>query len=244
MYFITKKHISRRAVLRGVGATVALPLLDAMIPARTALALTAAVPKLRMAFVYFPHGAIMDQWTPAGTGKDFKLSRILTPLADYQKQMIVVSNLGNRPGESAAVHAIVPGTWLSCVHPKESQDPYGGVTIDQMAALKIGQDTPLPSLEVRTETNGGGGSCDRAYGCSYSGTISFRTPSTPLPMENNPRTLFQRLFGRGDTPEERKALGDQYDSILDMVQADAATMQRQLGTRDRAVLADYLESVR
>jgi hypothetical protein len=215
-----------------------------MIPARTALALTAAVPKMHMAYIYFPHGAIMDQWTPAGRGKDFKLSRILTPLAAYQQQMLVLSNLGNRPGESAAVHAIVPGTWLSCVHPRESQDPYGGVTIDQMAALKIGQDTPLPSLEVRTETSGGGGSCDRAYGCSYSGTIAFRTPSTPLPMENNPRTLFQRLFGRGDTPEERKLLGDQYDSILDMVQSDAATMRRQLGSRDRAVLGDYLESVR
>src|SRR5580658_4177775 len=178
MNFITRKHLSRRTVLRGVGASLALPLLDAMIPARTALAQTAAVPKLRMAYIYFPHGAIMDQWTPAGTGKDFKLSRILTPLADYQKQMIVVSNLGNRPAESAAVHAIVPGTWLSCVHPRESQDPYGGVTIDQMAALKIGQDTPLPSLEVRTETNGGGGSCDRASGSSDPGTISFRSPST------------------------------------------------------------------
>ena len=244
MHFITKKHLSRRAVLRGVGATIALPLLDAMIPARTALAATAAAPKLHLAFIYFPHGAIMDQWTPAGTGSDFKLSRILTPLADYQKQMLVFSNLGNRPAESAAVHAIVPGTWLSCVHPRESQDPYGGVTIDQMAAQKIGQDTPLPSLEVRTESSGGGGSCDRAYGCSYSGTIAFSTPSTPLPMENNPRTLFQRLFGRGDTAEERKALGDQYDSLLDMVQSDAASMRAQLGARDRAVLGDYMESVR
>jgi hypothetical protein len=158
--------------------------------------------------------------------------------------MLVFSNLGNRPAESAAVHAIVPGTWLSCVHPRETQDPYGGVTIDQIAAQKIGQDTPLPSLEVRTESSGGGGSCDRAYGCSYSGTIAFSTPSTPLPMENNPRTLFQRLFGRGDTAEERKALGDQYDSLLDMVQSDAATMRGQLGARDRAVLGDYLDSVR
>src|SRR5580692_7046524 len=151
MYFITKKHLSRRAVLRGVGATIALPLLDAMIPASTALAQTAAVPKLRMAYIYFPHGAIMDQWTPAGTGKDFKLSRILTPLAEYQKQMLIVSNLGNRPGESAAVHEIVHGTWLSCVHPMESQDLYVGVTIVQMAALKIGQDTLLSSVKVRTE---------------------------------------------------------------------------------------------
>src|ERR1700734_17806 len=132
MHFITKKHLSRRTGLRGVGATIALPLLDAMIPASTALAQTAAVPKLRMAYIYFPHGAIMDQWTPAGPGKDFKLSRILTPLADYQKQMLVVSNLGNRPAERAAVHDIGPGPWLSGVHPRESQDPYGGVTIDQI----------------------------------------------------------------------------------------------------------------
>jgi len=244
MNFITRKHISRRTMLRGAGAAIALPLLDAMIPAGTALASTAAKPNLHMAFIYFPHGAIMDQWTPQGAGRDFKLSRILTPLADYQKQMIVVSNLGNRPAESAAVHAIVPGTWLSCVHPRESQDPYGGITIDQMAALKIGQDTPLPSLEVRTESGGGGGSCDRAYGCSFSGTVAFRTPTTPLPMEYNPRNLFQRLFGRGDTAEERKALGEQYDSILDMVQSDAASMRRRLGVRDQAVLGDYLDSVR
>jgi hypothetical protein len=244
MNFITKKHLSRRTVLRGVGATIALPLLDAMIPAQTALAQTAAAPKMRLGFIYFPHGAIMDKWTPTETGKDFKLSPILAPLAPYQKQMVVVSNLGNKPAESAAVHAIVPGTWLSCVHPRETQDPYGGVTIDQIAALKIGQDTPLPSLEVCTEAGGGGGACDRAYGCSYSGTIAFRTPTTPLPMEYNPRNLFQRLFGRGDTPEERKALGQQYDSILDMVQSDAADLQRRLGQRDNVVLAEYLETVR
>src|SRR5580700_11307474 len=181
MNFITKKHLSRRTVLRGVGATIALPLLDAMIPAQTALAQTAAAPRVRLAFIYFPHGAIMDRWTPTQTGTDFKLSPILQPFEPYQKQLIVVSNLGNRPAESAAVHAIVPGTWLSCVHPRETQDPFGGVTIDQLAAQKIGQDTPLPSLEVATESGGGGGACDRAYGCSYSGTVSFRTPSTPLP---------------------------------------------------------------
>ena len=242
--FITRKHLSRRTVLRGMGASIALPLLDAMIPAGTALANTAAAPKMKLAFIYFPHGAIMDHWTPTGEGRDFKLSPILEPLAPYQKQLTVISNLGNKPAESAAVHAIVPGTWLSCVHPRESQDPYGGVTIDQMAAQHIGQDTPLPSLEIATESGGGGGACDRAYGCSYSGTIAFRTPTTPLPMENNPRNLFQRLFGRGDTAAERKALGDQYDSLLDMVSADAASLEGRLGPRDRAVLSDYMESVR
>jgi len=242
--FITKKHLSRRTVLRGISTAIALPLLDAMIPARTALSQTAAKPKMRLAFIYFPHGAIMDRWTPQGAGRDFKLSPILEPLAPYQKQLIVVSNLGNRPAESAAVHAIVPGTWLSCVHPRETQDPFGGITADQIAAQHIGQDTPLPSLEVATEADGGGGVCDRAYGCSFSGTISFRTPTTPLPMEYNPRNLFQRLFGRGDTPAERTALGKRYDSVLDMVSADAAAMRGDLGAPDRAVLGDYLDSVR
>ncbi len=244
MIFITKKYLSRRTVLRGIGAAVSLPLLDAMIPARTALAQTAAVPKMKLACIYFPHGAIMSKWTPQGTGKDFALSPILEPLAPYQKELVVVSNLGNRPAESAAVHAIVPGTWLSCVHPRETQDPYGGVTIDQIAAQHIGQDTPLPSLEVATEQDGGGGVCDRAYGCSFSGTISFRTPSTPLPMEYNPRIVFQRLFGRGDTPAERAALGKRYDSVLDLVARDAESMRHDLGPADRVVLSDYLDTVR
>ncbi len=246
--FITKKHLSRRTVLRGVGVSVALPLLDAMIPAATAFAKTAAQPKMKMGFIYFPHGAVMlpgnDQWTPSGVGREFKLSPILAPLAPFQKQLIVVSNLGNRPAESAAVHAIVPGTWLSCVHPHETQDPNGGVTVDQMAAKSIGQDTPLPSLEVATEADGGGGVCDRSYGCSFSGTISFRTPTTPLPMEYQPHVVFERLFGRGDTPAERKAIGKRYDSILDMVTADANSLQQELGPADRSVLDDYLSSVR
>src|SRR5581483_9170764 len=144
--FISKKHLSRRTVLRGMGASIVLPLLDAMVPAGTALAKTAAAPRMKMAFIYFPHGAIMlegnDQCTPEGVGREFKLSPILKPLEPFRKQLIVVSNLGNKPAESAAVHAIVPGTWLSCVHPRETQDPFGGVTIDQIAAQKIGQDTP------------------------------------------------------------------------------------------------------
>ncbi|MGH8150989.1 MAG: DUF1552 domain-containing protein [Steroidobacteraceae bacterium] len=246
--FITKKHLSRRTVLRGVGASVALPLLDAMVPAGTALAKTAAAPTMKMAFIYFPHGAIMlpdnDQWTPQGVGREFALSRILKPLEPFKSQLIVVSHLGNKPAESAAVHAIVPGTWLSCVHPHNGQSPDGGVTIDQMAAAHIGQDTPLPSLEVKTEGLGGGGSCDRNFGCSYSGTIAFRTPTMPLPMERNPRIVYQRLFGRGDTAAQRKALAEQYDSILDMVSDDSATLRRSLGPADRQVLADYMESVR
>jgi hypothetical protein len=223
---------------------IALPLLDAMIPARTALAATAAKAMPRMAFIYFPHGAIMEKWTPATEGKGFELTPILTPLKNFQDKLTIVSGLGNRPAESQAVHAIVPATWLSCVHPKQGQEPHGGVTCDQIAAQHIGQDTPLPSLEIATEAQGGGGACDRDYGCNYSGTISFRTPSTPLPMEYNPRKLFERLFGRGDTPEERQALVAQYGSVLDMVREDAADLQKTLGQRDQAVVSDYLETVR
>jgi hypothetical protein len=242
--FLTKKHLGRRSFLRGAGVAVALPLLDAMIPAGTALAKTAAAPRMRLGYVYFPHGAIMDRWTPSTEGTDYALSPILEPLKPFRDQLTVVSGLGNRPAVSAAVHAIVPGTWLSCVHPRQTHEPFGGVTADQIAAAAIGQDTPLPSLEVATESGGGGGACDRSYGCSYSGTIAFRTPSTPLPMEYNPRNLFQRLFGRGNSPEERQLLTRQYASVLDMVRADAALLQKDLGAADRSMMNDYLESIR
>ena len=241
--FVTKKHLSRRTVLRGVGATIALPLLDAMVPASTALAQTAAAPKLKVGFIYFPHGAIMKQWTPAAEGANFELSPLLEPLAKFKSQLTVVSGLENKHA-AGPTHAITPGTWLSGVSPRISHDPYGGVTADQIAAQHIGQDTPLPSLEVSTEEAVGGGACDRNYGCSYGATIPFRTPSTPLPMEFNPRKLFQRLFGQGDTPEERELLAAQYASILDVVADKAAALQRVVGATDRRMLADYLESVR
>jgi hypothetical protein len=242
--FITKKHLSRRMFLRGAGATVALPLLEAMIPASTALAQTAAAPKPRMGFIYFPHGAIMNQWTPEKEGTDFELTPILKPLEAFKKQLTIVSGLENKAAIAPPVHALSPGTWLSGVAPRKTQDPWGGVTIDQLAAQHLGQDTPFPSLEIAIEGRGGGGSCDREYGCSYAGTISFRTPSTPLPMENDPRKLFQRLFGQGDTPQERKNIARQYSSILDLVSEEAAELQRRLGARDRTVLNDYLETVR
>jgi len=242
--FVTKKHLSRRTVLRGMGASVALPLLDAMLPAATALAKTAAAPRPRMAFVYFPHGAVMDKWTPKAEGAHFDLPPILEPLEPFQKQLTIVSGLENKSAVAAPVHAITPGTWLSCVPPRISHDPYGGVTIDQIAAKHISQDTPLPSLEVATEEQGGEGSCDRNYGCSYGKTISFRTPSTPLPMEHNPRKLFQQLFGQGDTAEERAALSKENASVLDLVSREAKDLERSLGERDRALLGDYLTTVR
>jgi hypothetical protein len=242
--FITKKHLSRRTFLRGAGLAVGLPLLEAMIPASTALSQTAASPAPRMGFIYFPHGAIMDRWTPATEGADFELSPILKPLEKFKKQLTIVSGLENKAAIAPPVHALSPGTWLSGVSPRKSQAPWGGVTIDQLAAQHLGQDTAFPSLELAVEARGGGGSCDREYGCSYAGTISFRTPSTPLPMETEPRKLFQRLFGQGDTLQERKNIARQYSSLLDLVSEEAADLQRSLGARDKAVLSDYLESVR
>jgi Protein of unknown function (DUF1552) len=242
--YITRKHLSRRTVLKGTGAAVALPLLDAMIPAATALAATAAAPRPRMAFIYFPHGAVMDQWTPKKEGADFDLPPIIASLKPFQRQLTVISGLENKAAIAAPVHAITPGTWLSCIPPRISHDPYGGTTIDQIAAKHIGQSTPLPSIEVGTEERGGEGSCDRNYGCSYGKTIAFRDPATPLPMEHNPRKLFQQLFGAGDTAAERDLLAREDRSLLDLVARDAADLKRQLGARDRAMVDDYLATVR
>jgi Protein of unknown function (DUF1552) len=240
---VTRKHLTRRTVLQGVGAALGLPLLDAMIPARTALAQTAAKPALHLGFIYFPHGAVMDRWTPKGEGNISGFGDILKPLDKYKAMTTVFSNLDNQ-APLGPVHALSPGTWLSCVHPAISQDAHGGTTVDQIAAQHIGQDTPLPSLEVATENHGGGGFCDRDYGCSYSGTISFRSPTTPLPMEIDPRKLFIRLFGQGDNAADRARLSKQYGSLLDLVGEEAKDLQRILGPSDKAMLSDYLESVR
>jgi len=245
MMFITRKHLSRRALLKGAGWSVCLPFLDAMVPAATALASTAAAPQPRLGFFYFPHGAVMEKWTPTRAGREFDLGPILEPLAPFRDQLTVVSNIGNRPGESRAVHALVPATWLSCVHPREGTTPDMAVTVDQLAAQHIGQQTPYPSLETATaQGQGVGSACERGYGCSYSGTLSFSTPSTPLPVESNPRQLFLRLFGQGDTPEERQFISQQTSSLLDMISGEVSTLARALGPQDRATLSDYLESVR
>jgi hypothetical protein len=241
--FITKKHLTRRTVLRGVGSALALPLLDAMIPARTALAQTAAKAAPHLGFIYFPHGAVMNKWTPTGEGKIGEFGDILKPLEKYKAMTTVISNLDNQAAVGP-VHALSPGTWLSCVHPAISQEAHGGTTADQIAAQHIGQDTPLPSLEVATESRGGGGTCDRDYGCSYSGTLSFRSPTTPQPMEADPRRLFIRLFGQGDNAAERARLSKQYSSLLDMLSEETKDLNRVIGPSDRAIVSDYLESVR
>ncbi len=223
--------------------SLGLPLLDAMIPAATAIAKTAAAPKPRLGFVYFPHGAVMDKWTPKADGANFDFPDIIASLKPYQKHLTLITGLENKSAIAAPVHAITPGTWLSCVPPRISHDPYGGVTIDQIAAQKIGQDTSMPSLEVSTEERGGEGSCDRNYGCSYGKTIAFSTPSTPLPMEHNPRKVFQQMFGQGDTTSERASLLRENASIIDLVRTDAADLSRTLGPRDRSLLSDYLDQV-
>lgn len=241
--FVTKKHLTRRTVLRGAGTALALPLLDAMIPAGTALADTVANPTPHLGFIYFPHGAVQDKWTPKGQGKIEEFGEILNPLDKYKSMTTVFSNIDNQ-APLGPVHALAPGTWLNCVHPAISQDPHAGTTADQIAAQHIGQDTPLPSLEVAMENHGGGGFCDRDYGCSYAATISFRTPTTPLPMEVDPRKLFMRLFGQGDNAGERARLSHQYASLLDLVGGEAKDLERVVGPSDKAMLSDYLESVR
>jgi hypothetical protein len=251
--FITKKYLSRRTLLRSGGAAIGLPLLSAMVPAATALAQTAAAARPRLGFFYLPHGAIMEntshgsamnRWTPDALGRDFDLKPILQPLAALQDYLTVVSGLGNKPAESSAVHAIVPATWLSCEHPRQSHAPFGGVTVDQIAASYIGQDTPLPSLEVATEEEGGGAACDGTYGCSYGRTISFRTPTTPMPMEFVPRKAFEKIFGRGNNADQRREVSSDYQSLLDMVLGEASDLKRKLGMADRSLVDDYLDSVR
>jgi hypothetical protein len=242
--FITRKHISRRAVLRGAGVAIGLPLLDAMIPAATALAATAAAPKPRLGFIYFPHGAVMARWRPEATGKEFAFPQILAPLEPFKAHATVVTGLRNKGGESSDPHGIISGTWLSCVGP-EGRTPGDdlGVTADQLAARAIGQDTPLPSLELAGESIGGV-ACAPGVGCGFASTVSFRTPTQPLPMEHNPRKVFYQLFGQGDTDEERKQIIAKTGSILDHVQEKAKRLGQDLGPTDRAMLNDYLDSVR
>lgn len=239
--FITKKYLSRRAVLRGLGSSVALPLLDAMIPASTALAQTAANPQARLGYIFFPHGAVMNRWTPATTGTDFQVSEILSPVAKFKNKMTIVSGLRNKPAESNDPHGIIAGTWLRCVAPNDVSDPTKGTTVDQIAAQYIGQTTAFPSIEVATPT---GGPCAAGFSCSFGSTLSFRTPQQPLPMENNPRKLFYQLFGQGDNAEERAAIIDETGSILDSILADAASLRRKLGAADNIMVGNYLESVR
>src|SRR5215471_15059096 len=245
--FITKKHLSRRTFLRGAGATLALPFLDSMVPALSAQSKTAASAGPRLGFVYVPHGAIMDRWTPKTEGAGFEFTPILKPLEPYRDRLHIISGLGHRAADSTAVHSLSPTTWLSGVRPKPTQgvDAYAGVTADQIAAQQIGQDTVLPSVEMAIEDHSGLiGACDRDYGCIYMNTLSWRTPSTPMPMEINPRKVFERMFGQGGSAADRAARTQEDRSILDAISRQASDLQRSLGMQDRATVSDYLENVR
>jgi hypothetical protein len=247
--FITKKHISRRAVLKAAGVTLGLPFLDAMVPAATALAETAAVPKMRMGFFYMPHGAIMyntshgpamDKWTPSGSGDNFKLSPILASLEPYKKYVSSFGNLENA-ATAGSVHSFTPSTWLSCTRPDTGRArAHMAVTLDQVISKVISQDTPLPSLEVSSETI----VQTSAGNNSIYTTLSFRDADSPLPMETNPRKVFLQLFGEGDNPQQRASISNQTDSILDLILDDTKKLQGRLGSSDRAALDGYLESVR
>jgi hypothetical protein len=250
---ITKKHLPRRTFLRGMGVTLALPFLDSMVPAQTLLSKTAANPRMRLGYCYIPHGAVMSNWTPAAEGSNFELSRTLMPLQPFRDQVVVVSNLAHKlagaggPGDSGGDHGRSPSVFLNGVHPKrtEGEDVRAGTTVDQIAAAAIGQDTPLPSLELATEDMTGLiGACDVGFSCTYTNTISWRTPTTPLPMEINPRVVFDRLFGDGSNAAERLSRIQRERSILDAVTSQVSHLQRGLGANDRNRVAEYLDNVR
>jgi hypothetical protein len=244
--YISKMSLPRRTFLRGVGACISLPLLEAMVPAATALAATPASPKTRFGAVYVPHGAIMNQWTPAAVGPGFEFTPILKSLETHRDSVVVISNL-TRAGTTVGDHAVAPSGWLSGALAKatEAEDVRVGTTIDQIVAKQIGQETPLPSLELATEDfSSYVGGCTPLFSCTYMNTISWAAPTTPLPMEINPRVVFERMFGRAGTHAQRLARMKEDRSILDGVRRDLADIKQNLGPHDRAKVADYLENVR
>jgi len=246
MSFITRKHLSRRTLLRGMGVSVGLPLLDSMVPAQTPLGKTAAASKSRLSCIYVPHGATMDKWTPAADGKAFEFTEILSPLEKFRDRISIVSNLahpaaGGVGSDAGADHARSAAVFLSGVHPEQGSIHVGS-TIDQIAAQRIGQDTPLPSIELSIEEVAL--SCGSGYACAYSNTISWKTPTTPLPMENNPQVVFEKLFGDGSNNADRLARKQQSRSLLDSVMGQVASLQRELPASDRTRLSEYLDDVR
>jgi len=242
---ITKKALPRRTFLRGMGASLALPLLDAMVPSMTALAQTPANPVRRLGFIYIPMGCDIGRWTPPGEGKLTELSPTLQSLAPVIDQLTVITNLELRnayPG----THATSNAAFLSAATAKwtESTDYYLGTTVDQVAAKQIGQQTLLPSLELAMDLLQTVGQCDNGYACVYQNNLSWSSPTTPLPAEAHPRIVFERLFGEGGNAADRRAALQRRASLLDWVREDIARLQRQLGPDDRARVGQYLETVR
>jgi hypothetical protein len=250
---VTRKAIPRRTVLRGLGATVALPFLDGMVPAFAATRAASESATSRFGIVYVPHGAVMANWTPAAEGAAFEMPQILSPLKAFRDQLLIVSGLDHTPaaqlpGEPGGGHGRIGGAFLTGVHakPTEGADFEAGTSIDQIAASELGRETQLTSLELGLGSTEFAGACDAGFSCAYTSTLCWRTPTTPLPMESNPRAVFERLFGDGGTtdPTVRRARMRKDRSLLDAIVEKISDLQKGLGTKDRAKLADYLESVR
>jgi hypothetical protein len=247
MAYLRRKHLSRRALLRGAGAAIALPLLDSMIPAATARAQTAAFPRRRLSCIYIPHGAVMSAWTPETLGTGFAFPRILQPLEPYRDRINVISDLAlplayGTDASAGANHTRSSAVFLAGAEPVEGARARLGVTVDQVAARAISQDTPLPSLELCIED--GGLSCGAGLSCAYRNTISWQGPESPLPMENNPQVVFERLFGDGSTEQQRDERRAQAQSMLDGLSSQIAGLKRDLPASDRQRMDRYLEDVR
>ncbi len=248
---VTKKAISRRTVLRGIGVTLSLPLLEAMVPALTASQKTAAKPVRRLGVVYHPNGVVYENWLPTGTGSSFEFSRVLSPFDAFRDRIVVVTGLADRQaealGDGGGDHSRASGSYLTGVHVKKSDSMVlNGVSMDQMAARAFERETQLSSLQLTVDNNNLVGSCDTGYSCAYSNTLSWLTPTLPLMSENDPRVVFERLFGSSDSTDPRvRARRLQQDrSILDSVTARVRQLQRQLGAADNTKVSDYLESLR
>jgi hypothetical protein len=249
--FITKKHISRRTVLKGAGAALALPLLDAMVPAATAMAQTAAVPKPRFVGLFVPHGMAPGYWVPEKEGTDFDFKFCFKPLEPFREYVTLMSGLHSRsaeppPGVTGADHWVA-AAFLCANKPKKTAgaDVYAGTTIDQMIAQKHGQDTLMPSMQLAVEDPGANSSnCGEGYSCVYTNTISWSSPTDPLPMELNPQVVFERMFGDGTTVEQRAARRKRDQSILDSLNGSLARLRTNLSASDRGRLDTYAENVR
>lgn len=249
---ITRKSLPRRTFLRNLGTTLALPLLDAMVPALSMAKDAAANPAMRLGFVYVPNGIIMDRWTPTGEGAGFKFAPTMQALEPFRDHMLVLSGLaqanGNALGDGAGDHARAGATWLTGVHPKKTggADIHAGISMDQIAARELGKITQLGSLEIGLESPTLAGDCDSGYSCAYTNTISWRSPTTPNPMEVSPRAVFERLFGDGDStdPAARMASLSEQRSILDYVAGDVSRLESGLGASDRGKLSEYLDAIR
>src|SRR3954451_1787493 len=251
--FVSQTHLPRRAFLRGLGATIALPLLDGMIPALSALAQTAARPVRRLGVVYAPNGINIWRWRPAAEGSRFELTPLLGPLAPFRSQLLVLSGMSNPQadavaGEGGGDHSRGQAAFLTGVHAKKTQGPdfQAGVSMDEIAARELGNETQLASLELALEANDLVGGCELGLACAYTGTLSWRGPTTPVPVEMDPRAVFERLFGSGDStdPAARLARLETERSILDSVSGDLQRLQRRLGASDRTKVGDYLAAVR